>query len=96
MLKTLTIENIDVIADKYIDHWKVHNISISPDSYYIKVIHNGSPFDSFHLIIDRKQTSHGDYHIWCPETNREHYIPIECITDREVFLRFLIDELTPI
>jgi hypothetical protein len=93
MLKTLTIENLDVLAGKYIDHWKIHNISIHKDSYYIKVIHNGSPFDMFNLMIDRLQTSHGDYRIWCPETNREHYIPIECIRDRDVFLRFLIDEL---
>jgi hypothetical protein len=93
MLKTLTIENIDTLAGKYIDHWKIHNISIDNDSYYIKVIHNGSPFDSFHLNIDRRQTSHGDYRIWCSETDREHYIPIECIRDRDVFVRFLIDEL---
>jgi len=93
MLKTLTIENIDVLAGKYIDHWKVHNISIHKDSYYIKVIHNGSPFDMFNLMIERLQTSHGDYHVYCLETQKEHYLPIECIRDRDVFVRFLIDEL---
>jgi hypothetical protein len=89
----LTIENIDVLAGKCISHWKIHNISIDKERYYIKVIHNGSPFDMFNLMVDRVRTSHGDYHIWCPETNREHYIPIECIRDRDEFVRFLIDEL---
>ena len=92
----LTIENIDVLAGKYVDNWKIHNISIDNHSYYIKVIHNGSPFDTFNLMVDRVRTSHGDYRIWCIETKVEHHIPIECIRDKNDFIRFLIDELTPI
>jgi hypothetical protein len=89
----LTIQNIGSLKDTYVGHWKIHYIAKLADTYVIKVVHNGSPFDMFNLMIERQRTSHGDYHIWCPETNREHYIPIECIRDRDVFLRFLIDEL---
>ncbi len=89
----LTIVNIDSLKDTYVGHWKIRAIGIEDDYYIIKVVHNGSPFDSFHLNIDRQRTKHGDYHIWCSETDREHYIPIECIRDRDEFVRFLIDEL---
>ena len=89
----LNIENIDSLAGKYIGHWKINNISIGNDIYYIKVIHNGSPFDMFNLMIDRDKTKHGDYHISCFETHKEGYIPIESIRDRDEFLRYLIDEL---
>jgi hypothetical protein len=44
-------------------------------------------------MIERQRTSHGDYTICCYDTNKEHHIPIECIRDREEFVRFLIDEL---
>jgi phosphopentomutase len=89
----LTIKNIDSLKDTYVGHWKIRAIGIEDDYYIIKVVHNGSPFDNFNLMIERQRTKHGDYHIWCSETNREHYIPIECIRDRDEFVRFLIDEL---
>jgi hypothetical protein len=47
----------------------------------------------FNLCIDRKKTKHGDYHVYCLETQKEHYLPIECMGDRDEFVRFLIDEL---
>ena len=89
----LTIKNIDSLKEKYIGHWKIHYVGIEMDTYIIKVIHNGSPFDCFNLMIDRDKTKWGDYHISCFETHKEGYIPIESIRDRDVFLRFLIDEL---
>ncbi len=89
----LTIENIDSLIGKRMRHWKVNNLSIGPDTYYVKVLHNGSPFDVFNLMIDRKKTKYGDYRIYCLETQKEHYLPIECIKDRDVFVEFLIDEL---
>ena len=89
----LVIKNIESLAGKYIGHWKINNISIGNDIYYIKVIHNGSPFDMFNLMIDRDKTKHGDYRLSCFETHKEGYIPIECIRDRDEFLRYLIDEL---
>ena len=89
----LTIKNIDSLKGTYVGHWKIRAIGIEDDYYIIKVVHNGSPFDNFNLMIERQRTKHGDYHIWCSETNREHYIPIECIRDRDEFVRFLIDEL---
>jgi len=89
----LTITNIDELKDRCIGHWKIHLILIHRDYYNIKVIHNGSPFDMFNLMIDRLRTSHGDYRIYCYDTNKEHHIPIECIRDRDEFVRFLIDEL---
>ena len=89
----LTIKNIQSLTGKYIGHWKIHLVLTTPEYYNIKVVHNGSPFDMFNLFIYRLRKSHGDYRIWCVETNVEHYIPIECIKDRDVFVRFLIDEL---
>jgi hypothetical protein len=89
----LTIKNIDSLKGTYVGHWKISGFERGKDYYNIKVVHNGSPFDTFNLMIDRLRTSHGDYRIWCPETNREHYIPIECIRDSDTFIRFLIDEL---
>ena len=89
----LTIKNIESLAGKYIGHWKINNISIGNDIYYIKVIHNGSPFDCFNLMIDRRKHLYGDYRIWCIETNFSLTMPIEDIKDRDVFVRFLIDEL---
>ena len=89
----LTIQNIDSLKEKYIGHWKIHYVGIEMDTYIIKVIHNGSPFDMFNLMIDRDKTKWGDYHISCFETHKEGYIPIESIRDKDEFLRFLIDEL---
>lgn len=89
----LHIQNIDSLKGTYIGHWKIQYVGIEKDLYLIKVVHNGSPFDCFNLFIYRLRKSHGDYRIWCVETNVEHYIPIECIKDKDVFLRFLIDEL---
>jgi hypothetical protein len=89
----LTIENIDSLKDTYVGHWKIRAIGIEDDYYIIKVVHNGSPFDMFTLMIERQRTKHGDYTICCYDTNKEHHIPIECIRDREEFVRFLIDEL---
>jgi hypothetical protein len=81
----LTIKNIDSLKDTYVGHWKIRAIGIEDDYYIIKVVH---------LMIERQRTSHGDYTICCYDTNKEHHIPIECIRDREEFVRFLIDELT--
>ena len=89
----LTIQNINTLAGKYIGHWKIHNLSIGDDIYYIKTIHNGSPFDMFNLMIGRVKTSNGDYLMYCQETDNRHYLPIESIKNREEFVRFLIDEL---
>ena len=89
----LVIKNIDNLTDTYIGHWKIQSAHIKPYQYIIKVVHNGSPFDCFNLCVDRRKTKNGDYRIWCIETNVEHYIPIECIRDRDNFVRFLIDEL---
>jgi hypothetical protein len=89
----LTIKNIDSLKDTYVGHWKIRAIGIDKDAYLIKVVHNGSPFDMFNLMIGRQQTKHGDYTICCYDTNKEHRIPIECIKDRDTFIRFLIDEL---
>ena len=89
----LVIKNIESMAGKYIGHWKINNISIGNDIYYIKVIHNGSPFDCFNLMIDRCRTSHGDYRVSCIETNVEHYLPIESIRDKDEFVSFLIYNL---
>ena len=89
----LTIQNIDSLKGTYVGHWKIHYVGIEKDTYLIKVVHNGSPFDMFNLMIDRVKTSHGDYTIRCYDTNKEHHIPIECIRDRDEFVRFLIDEL---
>ena len=89
----LTIQNIDSLNGKYIGHWKIHLVQTNRNYYNIKVIHNGSPFDMFNLMIDRDKTKHGDYRLSCFETHKEGYIPIECIRDRDEFIRFLIDEL---
>ena len=89
----LTIKNIDNLSGRYIGHWKIQSAHIKPYQYIIKVVHNGSPFDTFNLMIDRDKTKHGDYHISCFETHKEGYIPIESIRDRDEFLRYLIDEL---
>ena len=89
----LVIKNIDSLNGKYIGHWKILYVGIENDTYLIKVIHNGSPFDCFNLMIDRRKQLYGDYRIWCIETNFSLTLPIECIKDRDVFVRFLIDEL---
>ena len=89
----LVIKNIDSLKEKYIGHWKIHYVGIEMDAYIIKVIHNGSPFDMFNLMIGRDKTSNGDYRIWCIETNFSLTLPITDIKDRDVFVRFLIDEL---
>ena len=89
----LTIKNIDSLKGKYIGHWKIHYWGKLKDTYLIKVVHNGSPFDMFNLMVDRCRTSHGDYTIRCYDTQKEHHMPIECMRDRDEFIRFLIDEL---
>ena len=89
----LTIKNIQSLTGKYIGHWKIQSAHIKPYYYIIKVVHNGSPFDCFNLCVDRRKTKPGDYRISCMETGREHHMPIECIRDRDTFIRFLIDEL---
>ena len=89
----LTIKNIASLKGSYIGHWKILYVGIENDTYLIKVIHNGSPFDCFNLMIDRRKQLYGDYRIWCIETNFSLTLPIECIKDRDVFVRFLIDEL---
>ena len=89
----LTIKNIASLKGSYIGHWKILYVGIENDTYLIKVIHNGSPFDCFNLMIDRRKQLYGDYRIWCIETNFSLTLPIECIKDRDTFIRFLIDEL---
>ena len=89
----LTIQNIDSLNGKYIGHWKIHYVGRVVDTYLIKVVHNGSPFDMFNLMIGRVKTSNGDYLMYCQETGNKHYLPIESIGDKDEFLRFLIDEL---
>jgi len=89
----LTIKNIDSLKDTYIGHWKIHGVWTEADYYNIKVIHNGSPFDMFNLMIERQKTKHGDYRLSCFDNGAEGFVPIECIRDRDEFLRFLIDEL---
>ena len=92
----LTIKNIDSLKGTYIGHWKIHYVAKLQNSYLIKVVHNGSPFDMFNLCIERQKTKHGDYRLSCFDNGAEGFVPIECIRDRDEFLRFLIDELTPI
>jgi hypothetical protein len=89
----LTIQNIDSLKGTYVGHWKIHYVTKSKDNYLIKVVHNGSPFDMFNLMIDRRKQLYGDYRIWCIETNFSLTMPIEDIRDRDTFIRFLIDEL---
>ena len=89
----LTIKNIDSLKGTYVGHWKIHYVANLQNSYLIKVVHNGSPFDMFNLMIGRVKTSNGDYLMYCQETDNSHYLPIESIGDRDVFIRFLIDEL---
>ena len=89
----LTIKNIASLKGTYIGHWKILYVGIENDTYLIKVIHNGSPFDCFNLMIDRRKQLYGDYRIWCIETNFSLTLPITDIKDRDVFVRFLIDEL---
>jgi hypothetical protein len=47
----------------------------------------------FNFSIGRVKTSNGDYLMYCQETGNRHYLPIESIGDRDIFIRFLIDEL---
>ena len=90
----LQIENIESLAGKFIGQWKIHNISIGNNIYYIKVLGPGASFDMFNLVIDRQRTEHGDYHVSCFETGNEQYIPIEVMRDRDEFVSFLIHNLT--
>jgi len=93
MLKKLTIQNVDSIKGSYIGHWKIHLVLTTPTTYTIKVVHNGSPFDMFNLIIDR-YSGNGKWHrIDCNETNKFTIVPIDVIEDKDELLRFLIDEL---
>ena len=89
----LTIKNIDSLKDTYVGHWKIHLVLTTPTTYTIKVVHNGSPFDMFNLMIGRVKTSNGDYLMYCQETGNRHYLPIESIRNSYTFIRFLIDEL---
>ncbi len=90
----LTIKNIDSLTNIYIGHWKIHYVAKLQNSYLIKVVHNGSPFDMFNLMIGRVKTSNGGYLMYCQETGKAlDSMPIEDIRDRDVFIRFLIDEL---
>ena len=89
----LTIKNIDSLNGKYIGHWKIHLVQTNKDYYNIKVVHNGSPFDMFNLCVERIKTKCGDYRLSCFDNGAEHFVPIECIKDKDEFLRFLIDEL---
>ena len=90
----LTIKNIDSLKGKYIGHWKIHLVITTPTAYTIKVVHNGSPFDMFNLMIGRVKTSNGGYLMYCQETGKAlDSMPIEDIKDRDTFIRFLIDEL---
>jgi hypothetical protein len=89
----LIIKNINELTGRCIGHWKIHGVLTEPDYYNIKVMHNGSPFDMFNLMVGRYRTSHGDYTIRCYDTQKEHHMPIECMRNRDEFVRFLIDEL---
>ena len=89
----LVIKNIDNLKGTYIGHWKIHGVWTEADYYMMKVVHNGSPFDMFNLVIYRLRTSHGDYRVSCIETNVQDYLPIECIRDRDEFISFLIYNL---
>ena len=89
----LTIQNIDSLKGTYVGHWKIHYVAKLQNSYLIKVLHDGSPFDMFNLMIGRVKTSNGDYLMYCQETDNRHYLPIECIRNSYTFIRFLIDEL---
>ena len=89
----LTIKNIDSLNGKYIGHWKIHLVQTNKDYYNIKVVHNGSPFDMFNLCVERIKTKCGDYRLSCFDNGAERFVPIECIRDKDEFLRFLIDEL---
>jgi hypothetical protein len=90
----LRIKNISSLKEKYIGHWKIHYVAKLQNSYLIKVVHNGSPFDMFNLMIGRVKTSNGGYLMYCQETGKAlDSMPIEDIRDRDTFIRFLIDEL---
>ena len=90
----LTIKNISSLKGTYVGHWKIHYVAKLQNSYLIKVVHNGSPFDMFNLMIGRVKTSNGGYLMYCQETGKAlDSIPIECIRNRDTFIRFLIDEL---
>jgi hypothetical protein len=89
----LVIKNIDSLKGTYVGHWKIHYVGIENDTYLIKVVHDGSPFDMFNLMIGRVKTSNGDYLMYCQETGNKHYLPIESIRNSYTFIRFLIDEL---
>jgi hypothetical protein len=90
----LRIKNISSLKGTYIGHWKIHYVAKLQNSYLIKVVHNGSPFDMFNLMIGRVKTSNGGYLMYCQETGKAlDSMPIDDIRDRDVFIRFLIDEL---
>jgi hypothetical protein len=90
----LTIKNISSLKGTYIGHWKIHYVANLQNSYLIKIVHNGSPFDMFNLMIGRVKTSNGGYLMYCQETGKAlDSMPIEDIRDRDTFIRFLIDEL---
>jgi hypothetical protein len=90
----LRIKNIESLKGTYVGHWKIHYVAKLQNSYLIKVVHNGSPFDMFNLMIGRVKTSNDGYLMYCQETGKAlDSMPIEDIRDRDTFIRFLIDEL---
>jgi hypothetical protein len=90
----LVIKNIESLKGTYVGHWKILYAGIENDTYLIKVLHDGSPFDMFNLMIGRVKTSNGGYLMYCQETGKAlDSMPIEDIRDRDTFIRFLIDEL---
>ncbi len=90
----LRIKNIDSLKGTYVGHWKIHYVANLQNSYLIKVVHIGSQFDMFNLMIGRVKTSNGGYLMYCQETGKAlDSIPIDDIRDRDNFIRFLIDEL---
>ena len=90
----LTIENIHKLAGKCIGDWKIDSLSLGADVYYIKVLRMDTTFDMYNLMIERRKTKYGDYRIYCFETRKEQYLPIESIRDKDEFIGFIITELT--
>jgi hypothetical protein len=89
----LTIKNIDELKGRCIRQFKVSGVITQKDLYTIKVLHDGSPFDMFNLMIQRIKTKNGDYRISCFDNGAEGLMPIECMRNRDEFITFLIDKL---
>ncbi len=80
----LTITNIDSIVNTAFANWRIRNIWTETDYYNIKVVHNGSPFDMFNIIIERNRTKDGDYRSYCVENDNEYFLPLESFKDKSV------------